>query len=162
MRDFGAVMLQCNFPFWNKIVTQIDEEDLYLEKADNIFGYEVEPHVTILYGLHEDVDHDKVVSDIESFKPITIKLQGVDSFEGDGYDTLKIKVDRRELLSYRNVLLKHKNTQTFPEYNAHITVAYLKKGAAKKYYNKSINFELYCDEVKYSSPNRDSVYIKLQ
>lgn len=161
MREFGAVMLQCPFPYWNKIVTQIDEDDLYLEKAENIFGYEVEPHVTIIYGLHNDVDRNKVISDVKKFKPLVIKLEAVESFESEDYDVLKISVNKMELLPYRNVLLKHKNTQTFPEYNAHITVAYVKKGKAKKYHKGNLNFQLYCDEVKYSSPNMESVYIKL-
>jgi 2'-5' RNA ligase len=161
-RDFGAVMYQCKFPYWNKILHQISEDDLYIEPDDSIYGFEFEPHVTLVYGFHEDINHKSLIEDISNFPPVEIELTGVGSFESDKFDVIKIDVNPKPLLKYREFLLKkYDNTQDFDEYNSHITIAYLKKGSAKKYLNSKQIGKLKSNEIKYSSPVGHNIYIKL-
>jgi hypothetical protein len=54
-------MVKVNLPDLVNISTSIiKEEDIFNDK-DNSYGIESEPHVTILYGLHNDIDHDKIL-----------------------------------------------------------------------------------------------------
>ena len=161
-RDYGAVMYQCKFPAWNKILSQINEEDIYIDENDSIFGYEYEPHVTVVYGFHPDIDHKGLIEDISKFKPTTIDLIGVSGFENEKFDVLKIDIDPKPLVGYREMLLgKYDNTQDFEGYNPHITLAYLKKGTGKKYHNKKPCGQIVCNEIKYSSPQNHNIYLNL-
>lgn len=161
-RSFGAVMYQCNFPSWNKVLSQINEEDLYIDESDSIFGYEYEPHLTLVYGFHGDINHQNIIRDISKFPKVELKLNKVSSFKSDKFDVLKIDVECEKLLNLRNTLLKkYDNSQDYDEYNPHITIAYLKKGVADKYHNNSYIGTIVCDEIKYSSPKGHNIYINL-
>lgn len=158
--DYGAVMFQCDFPNWNEILKQIKPEDLYINEAENIKGLEVEPHVTIVYGFHDNIDHQDLIKTIKQFPSVNLKLLKIDSFNNEDFDVLKINVDKMELLPLRKVLMgKYANTQSFKGYNPHITLAYLKKGKSKKYHNKNISKNITCSKLIYSSPSRPTTYI---
>lgn len=161
-REYGAIMLQCPFKNWGKIASQINEEDLYVDRLESIFGKEVEPHITILYGLHKDIKHHKLIEDLESIQPITITLKSISLFKNDSFDVLKIDVESEQLRKARDLFInKYDNTQTFDQYNPHITIAYLKKGRGYKYLKNKLSKKLKCTEVKYSSPMGHNVYKKL-
>jgi hypothetical protein len=56
---YGCVMVYLDIPNWNSIVSHIDESDLY--KPDNRrYGYETDPHITLLYPVEPDVKFDEV------------------------------------------------------------------------------------------------------
>lgn len=161
-REYGAIMIQCPFKNWGKIVSQVKEDDLYVDRSESIFGKEVEPHITLLYGLHKDINHRKLIEDLESIKPITIKLKSINLFENDDFDVLKIDVESEHLKKARDLFInKYDNTQPFDDYNPHITIAYLKKGRGYKYVKHNIDKKLKCTEVKYSPPVGHNVYKKL-
>jgi 2'-5' RNA ligase len=161
-RDFGAIMYQCKFPSWNKNLTQINEDDLYLEEGENIYGYEYEPHVTLVYGFHKDIDHKSLIEDMSNLSPVDIEMLKVSCFENEKFDVLKIDVNPKPLQKYRDYFLKkYDNTQKFDGYNPHITIAYLKKGTAKKYLNDKKIGVLKSSEVKYSSPIGHKIYLNL-
>jgi hypothetical protein len=55
--DYGCVMLYFKFTDLKTIQKKIDKKDLY--KKGNKYGFETEPHVTLLYGLHSEEIADK-------------------------------------------------------------------------------------------------------
>jgi hypothetical protein len=56
----------------------IDKEDLH----DN--GFEDEPHVTILYGLHT-ADADRIFGRVGDRKPLQAKMKGLSLFSNDDF-----------------------------------------------------------------------------
>ena len=89
-------------------------------------------------------------------------------FETDKYDVIKIDVKpNKELLEYRKDLIENtKNTQTYPEYTPHMTVAYVNKGKGSKYIKKikidELGKNLEFNTIKYSDSNYKKKTIKLK
>nr|HPI82665.1 2'-5' RNA ligase family protein [Candidatus Paceibacterota bacterium] len=103
------------------------------------YGLEEQPHITVVYGIHEDeIDPETVASVIKAnMKPLTVTIDEIDIFEGKEYDVVKYNVPvNDQLKKYRELFLKFPNTQTFPEYHPHMTIAYVKPGMGKKYKRK--------------------------
>ena len=140
-RDYyGCVMMDTKIPDWEENhIGGIDEEDVYVKPYDQSYGLEQEPHVTVLYGIHEDqVDAETIKELIKhNMKPITVKVEDVDFFPGEEYDVVKYNIPvTPELQQYRDLFMKFPNTQTFPEYHPHMTLAYVKPGKGQKYKRK--------------------------
>lgn len=133
--DYGCVMGFFDFDTKDlyKNYFTIDEDDIY-NNEENEYGLEIEPHVTLLYGLHEDVNEDLVIDILKLFKTIDVTFENISLFENEKYDVLKFDVDT-ETLATINTLLKDTfdHTETFPDYHPHVTLAYLKPGTGKKY-----------------------------
>jgi len=166
---FDCVMLYAKIDnkLWKKIQDNIDEKDLY-EDPEGIeeFGLEKEPHLTIIYGIHSsENDQNKIIKKLEKYKPINLKMNGVSMFETDKYDVIKIDIKPSdELLKYRKDLIDNTiNTQTYPDYHPHMTIAYVKKGKGKKYIKKIKidKMELEFDTIKYSDHKYKKKTIKL-
>ena len=52
---YGCVMMDANIKNWTQYHTAgIEEDDVYLKPYDDSYGLEENPHVTILYGIHEE------------------------------------------------------------------------------------------------------------
>ena len=132
--EYGALMLFLDVPVWEKITSVIKKEDIY--EKDGEFGIETEPHVTILYGFHANVNADDVFDLYkENFelKPIEIGVEGISVFESEEFDVVKMDVSSKILPKMNSVMRELPNTTTFPKYHAHITLAYVKKGRGKDY-----------------------------
>lgn len=113
----------------------IPENDVYTD-AD-IKGRETEPHITALYGIEND-DAGPVRKALAGIGPITATLGNTSSFENADkpYDVLKVSVFSGDLKRVNAAVKKAtKNSSDFPDYKPHLTIAYVKKGAAKKYIN---------------------------
>lgn len=133
--DYGCVMAYMSEDIKDlyKNFYDIDEDDIYNNDEDE-YGLEIEPHVTLLYGLHSDVDEDHVVNLLRVLKRFPIIFEGISLFEKDEYDVLKWDVYPEQLSIINNVLKStFKHTEDFPDYNPHSTIAYLKPGMGKKY-----------------------------
>ncbi len=91
-------------------------------------GRETEPHVTALYGLHEN-DPDAVRSIIEDHSPFEISLGSTSYFpsSGDG-DVIKVDIVGRGLHELHKKLQRLPHTDTHPDYHPHVTLAYVKSG----------------------------------
>lgn len=136
--DYGCVMLYFDFPEMNKIQYIINPEDIYEDEDDDSFGLETEPHVTLLYGLHENVTVDDVKKAINKFEYGDCRLGNPSIFENEKYDVLKYDVYYATrggafLHKVNKELKKLPYTSDFPEYNPHLTIAYLNPGKGKKY-----------------------------
>ena len=132
--DKGAVMLYFSFPELLHIHDSIMESDLYHEEGDRSFGYEDEPHTTILDGVEPEVDIRDIekITDFYTFSPC--KLHNASLFNNNpNYDVLKFDVEG-ESLSEINLELKSLPYKSdYPNYHPHLTIAYIQKGMGQKY-----------------------------
>jgi len=136
----GCVMLFADIPDWNKLTHRIvREEDIY-DPTDEPgeYGYEESPHITVIYGIH----HDEVLDDSIIYRKIqqipiiktTIKEIGVFENADKPYDVVKFDINpTKTLLDARQEFLELPNTQSFPEYHPHMTIAYVRAGEGRKY-----------------------------
>jgi 2'-5' RNA ligase len=112
-----------------EIQNQIDKEDLYNEEG---YGLETEPHITVLYGIHEQ--DPVIVKQSLDLVPVEYELTGLSLFENEKYDVLKCTVESEDLKKLNKKcceLLEF--TNDYPDYIPHLTVAYLNPGMGKKY-----------------------------
>jgi len=139
-KTFGCVMMDTKIPDWEEYHTAgIDEEDVYIKPHDKSYGLEEQPHITVVYGIHEDEIDEETIANVikENMKPLTVTIDAVDIFEGDEYDVVKYNVPvTDQLMEYRKLFLKFPNTQSYPDYHPHMTIAYVKPGTGKKYKRK--------------------------
>jgi len=137
---YGCLMMNTNIDNWKEYHTAgIEKEDVYIKPHDKSYGLEQEPHVTVLFGFHEDEIDEETMGSVmkQNLKPITLRVDEVDVFEGDDYDVVKYNLPvTKELQEYRDLFSKFPNTQTHPDYKPHMTIAYVKPGAGKKYKRK--------------------------
>lgn len=166
--SYGIAMATFDFPNWKEVLDEIDESDL--ASVDDQKGLEDDPHVTILYGLHKDVDMKEVEKVFANIKAINVKVMDVSLFENADFDVVKFGVESNELLILHE-WLKHSfdYTSDFPDYHAHATIAYVKPGEGKKYvdkltekYLKDGEMEITLNEVILSDPDDKETKIKLK
>jgi len=144
--EYGAVTLPIqNKELWASILPPIDPNDLYINPAENVFGYEDAPHITALYGIHSsEVSTGQVRKVIKEEKEviaresITVWLGQVSIFDSKkknhAYEVLKFEVVSPELIQfYYHLKTNLPYTKTYPKYSPPATIAYLKKGTGSKY-----------------------------
>lgn len=161
--EFGCLMLYFTISNWDTIMNNINPNDIY-EKPG--FGLEKEPHVTILFGFHDDVDIDEIKKVAKKVlkKPLTVKVTGISIFESKTapYDVVKFDIESKELSRLNNLMKKFPHTSTFNEYHPHMTIAYVNKGEGKKYeklFNEALN--LTGDKLVYSTADKKKYFWNL-
>lgn len=160
--DYGCAMIETPFSNWDEITGIISPEDIYIKEVDDTYGIQKNPHVTLLYGLHSNVKPVDVEPLIKSIKGLNIKVNGIDIFENDEFDVVKFNVvNNPQLTEVFNELSKLPNSNTFPDYTPHITIAYVKKGLGAKYINSNWSLTIDVDRVVYSMSNGERVYFYL-
>ena len=170
-KGYGVLMLGLECPCYKKHV-EIAPEDIYEEPG---FGIEKEPHITLLYGLHDDeVNPEEVIAEAQKHLKgdIKVKMTGISLFENDvPYDVVKFDVEPGVLAEVNKAIKdKFPNTSTFPDYHPHVTIGYVKKGKGKKYI-KELSEPIISTgtEIIYSHPDdsyggtgNDKVVVKLE
>jgi hypothetical protein len=126
---YGCSMLYFDFPEMKILHEKIKKDDIYSESG---FGLETEPHVTLLYGLHDTVKDEDVLS-VSSKGIQSLQLHNISLFENDKYDVLKFDANGKFLYDINRELTKLPHTTDFPDYHPHCTIAYLKPGKGKEY-----------------------------
>ena len=128
--DYSCVMADFDFEKLIKWAKEnVPESCLYYK--ENKDGYELDPHVTVLYGLHTTnfKDVEKIIKNQKQFE---IKLEKISIFDTNpDYDVLKIEVESDELRKLNDKLKSLPYTNSFKSYKPHCTIAYIKKGECK-------------------------------
>ena len=131
VHDYACLMVDISNELKAKILAwnfaNIADSDLFNEPGK---GRELEPHVTLKYGLIDD-DPELFFPEIPD-KPIPFTLGQVSRFDtSPDYDVLKIDVTSPTLAAlHEKISGKFKNEDSHPEYKPHLTLAYVQKGAA--------------------------------
>ncbi len=154
----GCVMVFLDYKKseWDELLDMIEAEDLYDPADETGFGKEKEPHITILYGLHNDIEDKELEEEINKIKEPEIKLGKISSFTNDKFDVLKFDVESKDLESYNKKLREFPYTSAYDKYHPHCTIAYVKKDMAKKYIdklNKMDEIEVTPEKIVYSKAN---------
>lgn len=152
----GCVMIRLDIPNWKEITSMIDIDDVY-DPPGNPHGIEENPHVTALWGINPGVDDSMVVDIINKFKykDLDISVSKIDSFKNKDFDVVKLSVNKSQVLQdFFNELSKLPNSNEFPEYVPHITIAYVLPGKSDKYINPYYKLESFkIKSICYSKPN---------
>lgn len=143
-------------------VANVPDKDLYTE--DKSMGRENEIHVTLFYGILDD-DPEKIRAILSGIKPFECRLGLVTAFKDEKkYDVLKIDVESPEMVKLHYLIEGNiKNKNTHPTFQAHCTIAYVKKGKADKLIGedkfRGVTFKV--TEVIFSNKDHDKVKIPL-
>lgn len=96
-------------------------------------GVEDTPHVTVQFGLHDHAPAS-VRTALANAGPVPVTLGAIVRFTDDPkQDVLVVQADSPELRRLREAVRGSGDvTDTHPEYRPHVTLAYVKKGAASE------------------------------
>jgi len=157
-------MTYFKFPEMEEVQSLLDEDDIYVDENDSSYGVETKHHVTLLYGLLEEVTDDEVFGICMKHKIGKIKLHNASAFESEKYDVLKFDASNDELHAINKELDKLPNENSFPKYHPHCTVAYLKKGVVQKYIDllKGKEYTVQVNSIIYSKPDGEEIKRKMQ
>lgn len=161
--EYGCLMLYVNLPNWDYLTNKIEKNDLYKPENER-YGVEKEPHITILYGIHKNVDDDQVIS---LFADLTksdfdISVTGIDYFYNDEFDVLKLNVESSELDKLNRLAKMLNHTSNYPTYKPHLTIAYLNKGTGNKYSEPTFRGKIdNINKIVYSKTNGEKISIPL-
>lgn len=162
--SYGCVMVEVPVKNWEALTQIIDIDDIYEEKGDSAYGIQKNPHLTLLYGLHENVTNEQVKKVFDDFdENINIEIEGVDIFENPKFDVVKFNIKKTNTLqNLFDKLSELPNSNEYPDYKPHITIAYVKSGTGKKYVNPNYKHKVSnVDEITYSKPNDDKFKFNL-
>lgn len=159
--DYGCIMVKFKLPYWNTFINKIlDKSDLTKYEQKNI---ENEPHCTILYGIHDDeLDIKKLKSLLPRINTINCKVTNIKAFHNIDCDVLKFSIESEELSNInKKVRTEIPYTNSYSDYNAHMTIAYLRPGMSQKYVTTfSEPYTIKPITYKYSYANGDKEYFK--
>lgn len=162
-KRYGVVMMDFdpNSDVFKKAQNIIKDEDIfYNERGKYPPGGRVkDPHVTVLFGLHSDIEDEDVENIIKTFKCPSVKLENISVFENDDYDVVKFDIDNTDLKKMNQQLKSLPYTSDYDQYHPHVTIAYVKPGEGKKYVQKLSNpiiMEPY--RIVYSKADRTKKY----
>jgi 2'-5' RNA ligase len=161
--EYGCVMLYFDFPDIKKIHQKINPSDVYTSENDNSFGLELEPHTTLLFGLHSEVG-DKQIKDVLSHHAFgTCQIKNASLFENEEYDVLKFDVNGNGLHECHADLCKYPHTTSYPNYHPHLTIGYIKKGLGQKQVElfKNMGYSLTPQYAVYSKPDGSETKFKI-
>lgn len=158
--EYGCVMvgLDLDSKEWNAVQEMIEDDDIYNGEGETegSFGRELDPHVTILFGVHKEVPDEDVESMIDDIEKPELTLQKVSTFENKLFDVLKFDVESEDLHELNKKFKTLPHTTDYPDYHPHATICYLKKGKADKYKKKMKGVEpivVTPDKILYSKPD---------
>lgn len=161
--EYGCVMLYLDFDN-TPLTSTISDKDIYND-GSNRYGKEDEPHVTLLYGLHSNVTPQIIQQILDRIKFGDITLTNPSLFQNSDYDVLKFDAAGIGLKEVNEVLMKLPNSNEYPNYHPHMTVAYLNKGTAGNEYVKkfmNVQFKVTPIFAIYSVPSGKKFKLKIK
>ena len=113
---------------------QIDPQDLFVSQKGFPPGLETEPHVTVAPCPRNNVNPDNLRQFLQPLEKYKLEAIQLNVFENEEFDVLHFPVESDALRStYNGFAENYKVGGKYPDYNPHITVAYLKKGKGREY-----------------------------
>jgi len=161
--DYGCVMLYAKVPDWEERISYIKKEDIYDDEL-NDYGLEDTPHCTLLFGIHlNETDPFDVKQVMTTFMPVKSLITYMSTFNNPIYDVVKYDVPvNYQLRKYHEILKKtFPNTQDFPDYHPHMTIAYVLPGTGKKYTQTVKAFQVVFNKAVYSYKNEGGILEKI-
>lgn len=142
----------------------ISDEIVFTDPDDPSFGREDNPHITLLYGIHESspAPVEKLLSNVKEFEILLGKMSLFTT--NDSFDVLKIEVESKELHKLQKKVSSNvDNTETYPKYIPHVTIAYLKKKQGQKFVGSTEFNEasFLVKEVVFSSKSGEKTKMKI-
>lgn len=113
-------------------------------------GIETEPHVTLLFGLAENVTKEQLQKHLQPLSNYRTMCLGSSLFENEDFDVLKMSAHNKNLVETNKALrdnFDYKNS--YNDYNPHVTVAYLRRGEGQKYVNPTFKKTLFLKPSKF-------------
>jgi len=134
MGDCGYLVILFDIPKWkNMVESMVDVNDLY-EKEEEKYGLELEPHVTVFYGLEGNINHEVLKPYLMPSHYIKVDFKRINLFRNEEYDVLKFECESKALSTLYTILDRiFEHQKTYDEYRPHMTIAYLKPGTGDKY-----------------------------
>ncbi len=160
-REYGCLMADFNQVGWKDFIENlIDDKDIYKEEG---YGLETDPHITILYGLHDDeFKLDELKKILPPIEKVFAFKKNISIFENENFDVLKFDIESSILHELNSAICeKFPYTSTF-DYHPHMTIAYVKKGTGKKYISNNINpyNKMIAGSYRYGGGDGSNVYFK--
>ena len=137
--SYGCVMLYLEAPkkWWDNRLDKIDDDDVYNPEGERDYGKQPnnDSHVTILYGLHSDIEDSEIEDLIDNMTAPEVTLKKISIFDNadKGFDVVKFDVEGEELFKMNKAFSEKPHTTDYPDYHPHCTLAYVKAGTGKKY-----------------------------
>lgn len=156
---YGCVMMYFDIQNWKKdVLSIIDKEDVYDKEG---FGYENDPHITLLYGFLPEVEQQDIKDRLIGNPKIVIELKNINIFQGTEYDVVKFEIENNLLHDMNKRLLELPNENEYPVYQPHMSICYVKPGRGVKYIQK-IDKTIVAKSTKiiYSVPTKDGMKTK--
>lgn len=126
-------------------------------------GRELHPHVTVLGQVNTD-DVAAVRRALANRPGGRLRFGSIGVFSNPQHDVLQIEVDSPELRQLHDLLAARlPNQENWPKYQPHVTLAYLKPGAGRKYLelNQLAGEEVDVDRVVFRAPTGQRHYLQL-
>lgn len=163
--EYGAIMIEFNFPEIEDIQAQINKNDLYLgDGHSDQYGFEHNPHITLLYGLHENVSVEEVKSIVGKVTFTPYIIHNLSLFKNEEFEVLKFDARGKNLHTLNKQLKTLPHTTLHTTYVPHLTVAYLKTGTGDKYVKTlgSHTYELIPNHIVFSKPDGMKIKINIK
>jgi len=158
--NLGCIMLDTKKLDILKVVGDNAEKDLVssTDRHDHQMGAvaEVEPHVTLLFGLLENgnVWKDKVDTLLDGWNIETVKVKDISYFDlPESYAVVAHIEETTDLLEGHNRLTLLPHVNTFSEYRPHMTLAYIEKTADLGKWLTTLNAKYSGKELKVTGIN---------
>lgn len=141
--DYGCIMAQLPpevatpiISFGKKIIS---DNMLYFDKNEpDDYGREKEMHITIKFGLTQTYTEQQIMTMLRGTKAFDVTLSAIDVFSNSNFDVIKINADGPELHRLRKVFDTLPNTDAYPVYHPHATIAYVKSGLGSPFKGKTM------------------------
>lgn len=168
IHNYGCVMvfLKYNKDKWKELQKIINKDDLYTKEDDSSYGLEDEPHVTLLYGLHEEVKDSDIKERVDKISKISMDFKKISTFNNDDFSVLKFDVTSKDLNKYNKTFAELPHTNSY-DYHPHATIAYIKPDTKDEYLkdlndfikNNDLGFEV--DKIVYSKTDGSKINYNL-
>lgn len=149
-----------------KFVLSIPDDKVHMDPKDPSLGRELEPHVTIKYGLETKIPDEVEEAVKDESEGIKVTLGTISLFEPEDkpYDVLKVDIHSDDLIRLNKIFSSLPNQDTHPDYHPHLTLAYVKKGQGDEYLDskdfEGLTFET--NSFYFKSSDGDATLIELK